>query len=807
MKQRHGWLGRTACLILAVGLAAQPALAYYPHGFFSPGGQGGQLILVAWPFSVMDVNGDGDVSGDADGVPLNFEAGPGGFTENEIVRLFSGYEEWERIGTSFAAFSRGPDLTDPVELVSGFDQIDGINAVVFQSPTDPVIVPDGAIGLTLFTYVLEPTTVVIGNQPVLFTEPQPIDIDTVFGAGLFGVDAVLVDGLEGEGAFAGGRTLGAGDAALSNFVSNVPNAQGFFVEEEVVTLRNFQGILEPRGVSATMLNLIPAVDLGNGVFKHAEADVAIDDIAFVTNHYPRSDSDLFFDITGYARTRSTTQIPSVPISGAWIRAYVNANNTNNRVPVVDTFTGLYTPPINPTDSNRFVLKGLLKQMETPGGVTFAANYTLTMAEFAPITDFDPASGLDTRTSLDSTHGGFGVDGTPANYTGFGFDSLFLSEVFNESGNIVGSQNLSQGTPLAFDIVRREVVSTLSGLSLLEIVGPERIIFGDDGKGAIPTTGCPFNQIITAPATIAGGGPSTPEFLRNFRDSILLETAVGVAVTDVYYRVSPILAQSVRTNAIVEQAFRTSVALSDFMLRYPSMLLSMLGGLFLALAVAKSRRKQYAIVATVLLFAFALLISPVSAKTLPRSLSEFVSDSDHVVHGTVESVTSYWSADGDRIVTDVTIRIVDAVKGRMNRGGLLHIQLPTGQVGAVVRTSPELPEFATGEETVLFLQDAGERGFGVVGGKRGKFVVKETPSETKYVGVMAPPPNPHLRQAAAEIKALREGRPVEDATTASDPVEDGADEKSTDEGSDGPITLEEFKDYIRYLDRELRKKER
>ena len=67
------------------------------------GGDPGKWAAIAGVASglVMIVRGCGDVSGDSEGVKVNFEVGDNGFTIDETNLLFAGYEEWERVSTSY----------------------------------------------------------------------------------------------------------------------------------------------------------------------------------------------------------------------------------------------------------------------------------------------------------------------------------------------------------------------------------------------------------------------------------------------------------------------------------------------------------------------------------------------------------------------------------------------------------------------------------------------------------------------------------------------------------------------------------
>lgn len=104
----------------------------------------------------------------------------------------------------------------------------------------------------------------------------------------------------------------------------------------------------------------------------------------------------------------------------------------------------------------------------------------------------------------------------------------------------------------------------------------------------------------------------------------------------------------------------------------------------------------------------LLALPVRAAVVPeRSLSELAKDADLVVHGTVISRESRFDegARAGRIVTDVSIRVKQAVAGRASAGEVVVLTTPGGEVGRRGQIVPGSPRFETGEEVVVFLHAA------------------------------------------------------------------------------------------------------
>jgi hypothetical protein len=87
--------------------------------------------------------------------------------------------------------------------------------------------------------------------------------------------------------------------------------------------------------------------------------------------------------------------------------------------------------------------------------------------------------------------------------------------------------------------------------------------------------------------------------------------------------------------------------------------------------------------------------------VPAGFSEMVIDSELVVHGRVVAVRSQVVGDRRTIETVVTISVLDALKGQP--GQTVYFRVPGGQIGRYRRFMVGAPEFATGEEVVLFLK--------------------------------------------------------------------------------------------------------
>jgi len=87
--------------------------------------------------------------------------------------------------------------------------------------------------------------------------------------------------------------------------------------------------------------------------------------------------------------------------------------------------------------------------------------------------------------------------------------------------------------------------------------------------------------------------------------------------------------------------------------------------------------------------------------LPAEFSAMVTESELVVYGRVVDVRPHVVGNRRAIETVVTLAVLDAIKGQP--GALVHFRVPGGQVGRYRRVMVGAPEFATGEEVVLFLK--------------------------------------------------------------------------------------------------------
>lgn len=94
--------------------------------------------------------------------------------------------------------------------------------------------------------------------------------------------------------------------------------------------------------------------------------------------------------------------------------------------------------------------------------------------------------------------------------------------------------------------------------------------------------------------------------------------------------------------------------------------------------------------------------PISAMVVvPAEFSEMVTASELVVRGRVTDVRAQLVGDRRTIETVVTVTVLDTIKGQP--GETVHFRVPGGQVGRYRRLMVGAPEFASGEEVVLFLK--------------------------------------------------------------------------------------------------------
>lgn len=108
---------------------------------------------------------------------------------------------------------------------------------------------------------------------------------------------------------------------------------------------------------------------------------------------------------------------------------------------------------------------------------------------------------------------------------------------------------------------------------------------------------------------------------------------------------------------------------------------------------------------VLLTVLLCLIHPLAATVLlPVDFKDVVGGSQIIVHGRVVDVRAEWAPDRSQIESVVTIAPVQFYRG--STAPLVTFRVPGGTVGRYRQVTVGAPEFAPGEEAVLFLKTSG-----------------------------------------------------------------------------------------------------
>ncbi len=125
---------------------------------------------------------------------------------------------------------------------------------------------------------------------------------------------------------------------------------------------------------------------------------------------------------------------------------------------------------------------------------------------------------------------------------------------------------------------------------------------------------------------------------------------------------------------------------------------------------------------------ALTAAPALSTTVLRfSLEELIERADLIVHGTCTDVRGRETPDG--VVTDVTIRVAQALKG--SAGETLEFTTYGGATETRGTFIAGSPQFEKGEELVLFLDRPNRVGYRLaIGMSQGKYTVREDASGRK-----------------------------------------------------------------------------
>lgn len=732
-------------------------------GFFPTGGFDAfnVLRLVKWPFYEFDTNNDGNIT-TGEGIGVYIEEGPRGFKPDEIEDVLEAMKVWESVPTSYASFRVIGYYQDPISLTVP-DVLPTISMYVAPADaTEEGILADresvdvgGAIlGVTTVLFSVADSVYTFNNQIYPISGGTIIDSDIIVSAEAHRGSNIVtsygdVPELVATVVHELGHFLGLNHTPLNNlrgiYLNQTDTEPVALVENPVVWMTKPDGIAEFIGATPTMFPIYFIIELPSGVRVAGQKDLAPDDISGISWLYPRGAQENFFDIRHEARSRTRKQsgMPSIPLPGGHIVAWADVDNNPNtpRIPLFSTMVGLYEPLINTQLQGKFHLIGLWKTMEVPGmrGQLFTPTYTITLNPLNQTGLERQAPPQLSPTDVDHIQGPNSFSITVRDSADY--QTNFMSEVFHEVENIIDISKKDAGTPLVWDFVKNTVVSANTGKILSEMRPVQKPMFGD------PNDVCPMNIIeiptggtgTTTPTTGGVGMIAFREDLRSFRDNYLLNSQVGVALTDLYYTVAPWITKVLLKSESGRMGFGKLVYAIFSLVKSYSILSLMLVGVLISVSLGiikfcmKKKTKGFSTTFWIMLILIFVIAFESEALIAHVTTSDLVNRSDAVLSGEVVAINSYMD-NNLKIYTDVQMIVRKTVKGSFNEGGYVTFTVLGGRVGDLVMTCAEMPVFKEGDKAIVYLRQLPiSKRWTLYAGKRGVLrVFTDSASGKSYV---------------------------------------------------------------------------
>ena len=130
------------------------------------------------------------------------------------------------------------------------------------------------------------------------------------------------------------------------------------------------------------------------------------------------------------------------------------------------------------------------------------------------------------------------------------------------------------------------------------------------------------------------------------------------------------------------------------------------------------------------FGCLFLSGPTEAIRLETTWGERVDLSEKIVRGKVVAMKSYWNPQNTLINTDVIVLVDEYLKGNGPRE--VVIKIPGGTVDRQTQSVSDVPQFATGNYYVIFLNSSGS----VTGGPDGLYTFREKDGDAFLVWLRA-----------------------------------------------------------------------